>query len=136
MTLATKPIDATQLTFRFSGCAEHFTWENGKRADAQTRDPDTGFPVWKVRANVTFPEAEEHGVVTITVAAKDNPAEAATFDGEISFDGLTERTWVNSDNANSGQTWAAKSINTSASAGSGRSPSAPPAPPGDVKKAA
>ena len=78
--------------------------------------------------------AEEHGVVTVTVAAKDNPAESATFDGEISFDGLTERTWVNSDNANSGQTWAAKSINARLSAG--RSPSAPSGPPGDVKKAA
>ena len=126
MTLATKPIDATQLTFRYSGCAEHFSWENGKRAEAQTRDPDTGFPVWKVKANVTFAEAEEHGVVTVTVASKDNPAETATFDGEIAFEGITERTWVNSDNANSGQTWTARAINTRPG---GRAAAAPPAPP-------
>ncbi len=120
---------ASQLTFRFSGCVEHFTWENGKRSDAQTRDIDTGFPVWKIKTNVTFPEALEHGVVTITVATKVNPAESAQFDGEIDFEGLTERTWVNSDNANSGQTWTAKSVNTKPSVSSA-------SPPATAKKAA
>lgn len=129
MTLATKPIDARELTFKYSGCSEHFTWENGKRAEAQTRDPDTGFLMWKIKTNVVFADAEEHGVVTVTVPSRDNPAETAQFDTEIAFDGLRERTWVNSDNANSGQTWTARTVITEPKA-------APATPPATAKKAA
>ena len=50
--LSTKPIDASQLTFRYSGTAQHFEYDRDteKRAKDQTRHPETGYPLGKVMA--------------------------------------------------------------------------------------
>ena len=73
--LSTKPIDASQLTFRYSGTAQHFEYDRDteKRDKDQTRHPDTGFPMWKVRCVAVYRAAGEHGEITVTVAAKEPP---------------------------------------------------------------
>ncbi len=114
MSLRTKPIDGSRLKFRYGGCTEHHEWNNGIRAEFQTIEETTKLPVWKVTASVVFADAEQIGAVVITVPSRDNPAETAVLDEAIEFGGLTEETWVN--NGNSGQRWAASSINTKPSA--------------------
>jgi len=101
--LSTKPIDANQLTFRYSGTGEHYEYDRDteKRAKEQTRDEDTGYPLWKVRCVAVFKQAGEHGEITVTVPHPAPPA--AEFDSEISFTEMTVKDW--SMNGNQGQTW-------------------------------
>ena len=101
--LSTKPIDASQLTFRYSGAAEHYEYnrDTEKRASEQTRDEDTGQPLWKVRCVAVYKTKGEHGEITVTVPASEPPA--AEFDSEIMFSGLTVKDWAM--NGNQGQTW-------------------------------
>ena len=115
--LSTKPIDATQLTFRYSGSAEHYEYDRDteKRLKDQTRDEDTGMPVWKIRCVAVFKAAGEHGEITVTVPHPEPPA--AAFDSEISFTEMTVKDW--SINGNQGQTWHAASFH----------PAKPTAPP-------
>ncbi len=129
--LSTKPIDASQLTFRYSGTAQHFEYDRDteKRAKDQTRHPDTGFPMWKVRCVAVYRAAGEHGEITVTVAAKEPPT--ADFDAEIMFSGLVVKDWAI--NGNQGQTWQAEMFTSlaavppaSASPGAGTGPTKKP----------
>ena len=106
--LTTKPIDASQLTFRYSGAAEHFEYdrETEKRAKVQTRHEETGFPLWKVRCVAVYRKGGEHGEITVTVPNGEIPA--AEFDSEIMFSDLTVKDW--SMNGNQGQTWHAETF--------------------------
>lgn len=106
--LSTKPIDASQLTFRYSGTGEHYEYdrESGNRAKDQTRNSDTGYLLWKVRCVAVYRAAGEHGEITVTVPAKDIPT--ADFDAEIMFSGLVVKDWAI--NGNQGQTWHAESF--------------------------
>ena len=83
--LSTKPIDASQLTFRYSGTGEHYEYDRDteKRAKDQTRHKDTGYLLWKVRCVAVYRAGGEHGEITVTVPAKDIPT--ADFDAEIMF---------------------------------------------------
>ena len=71
--LSTKPIDTRNLTFRYSGTAEHYEYdrETEKRMTTQTRDQNTGYPVWKVRCVAVYRAAGEHGEITVTVPHPD-----------------------------------------------------------------
>jgi hypothetical protein len=115
--LSTKPIDANQLTFRYSGAAEHYEYDRDtqKRAAEQTRNEDTGHPLWKIRCVAVNRAAGEHGEITVTVPHPEPPA--AEFDSEISFTDMTVKDW--SINGNQGQTWHATSFH----------PAKPTAPP-------
>lgn len=115
--LSTKPIDASQLTFRYSGAAEHYEFlrDADKRATDQTRDPDTGHLLWKVRCVAVYRAGNEHGEITVTVPAPEPPT--AEFDTEIVFSGLTVKDWAM--NGNQGQTWHAATF-------AAASPTAPP----------
>lgn len=106
--LSTKPIDASQLTFRYSGANEHFNYnrETEKREEHQTRDPDTGQPMWKVRCVAVYRTGGEHGEITVTVPSLEPPT--AEFDSEVMFSGLTVKDWAM--NGNQGQTWHAASF--------------------------
>ncbi|MFV0522983.1 MAG: hypothetical protein ACK5RL_00570 [Acidimicrobiales bacterium] len=106
--LSTKPIDTNQLTFRYSGAAEHYEYDRAteRRATEQTRDEDTGYPLWKVRCVAVYRTGGEHGEITVTVPHSEPPA--AEFDSEIAFTGLTVKDW--SINGNQGQTWHAASF--------------------------
>lgn len=106
--LSTKPIDATKLTFRYSGAAEHYEYnrDTEKRASDQTRDPDTGQPLWKVRCVAVYKTGGEHGEISVTVPHSEPPA--AEFDSEIAFTDLTVKDWAM--NGNQGQTWHASSF--------------------------
>ena len=106
--LSTKPIDASQLTFRYSGATEHYEFirETEKRATEQTRDPDTGQLLWKVRCVAVYRTAGEHGEITVTVPSSMPPT--AEFDSEIIFSELTVKDWAM--NGNQGQTWNAASF--------------------------
>ncbi len=106
--LSTKPIDASQLTFRYSGTGEHYEYDRDteKRAKDQTRHKDTGYLLWKVRCVAVYRAGGEHGEITVTVPAKDIPT--ADFDAEIMFSGLVVKDW--SINGNQGQTWHAESF--------------------------
>ena len=106
--LSTKPIDASQLTFRYSGTAEHYEYDrdSGNRAKDQTRHPDTGYPLWKVRCVAVYRQAGEHGEITVTVGSKEPPV--AEFDAEIMFSGLVVKDWAI--NGNQGQTWHAETF--------------------------
>ena len=103
--LSTKPIDASQLTFRYSGTAE-YDRASGNRAKDQTRHPDTGYPLWKVRCVAVYRAAGEHGEITVTVGSKEPPV--AEFDAEIMFSGLVVKDWAI--NGNQGQTWHAETF--------------------------
>ncbi|MGB5758261.1 MAG: hypothetical protein WBM50_15200 [Acidimicrobiales bacterium] len=120
--LSTKPIDPTQLTFRYSGAAEHYEYDRDtqKRTAEQTRDDDTGYLLWKVRCVAVYREAGEHGEITVTVPHPQPPA--AEFDSEIAFTGMTVKDW--SMNGNQGQTWHAQSFQATR-------PSAPPSSAGN-----
>ncbi|MEM9656370.1 MAG: hypothetical protein AAGA65_30100 [Actinomycetota bacterium] len=115
--LSTKPIDATQLTFRYSGSSEHYEYDRDtqKRAAEQTRNEDTGYLLWKVRCVAVNRAAGEHGEITVTVAHPEPPA--AEFDSEISFSEMTVKDWAI--NGNQGQTWHAASFRAA-------KPTAPP----------
>jgi hypothetical protein len=106
--LSTKPIDASELTFRYSGTAEHFEYDRDteKRAKEQTRDEDTGYPLWKIRCVAVYKQVGEHGEITVTVPHPEPPA--AEFDSEIDFTSMTVKDW--SMNGNQGQTWHASSF--------------------------
>lgn len=106
--LTTKPIDDSKLTFRYSGASEHYEYDRAteKRASEQTRDPDTGMPVWKVRCVAVHQKASEHGEITVTVPNSIPPA--AEFDSPISFTNLMVKDWAI--NGNQGQTWQADSF--------------------------
>ena len=54
--LSTKPIDASQLTFRYSGTGEHYEYDRDteKLAKDQTRHKDTGYLLWKVRCVAVY----------------------------------------------------------------------------------
>lgn len=106
--LSTKPIDASQLTFRYSGTAQHFAYDRDteKRAKDQSRHPDTGMPMWKVRCVAVYRLAGEHGEITVTVPSKEPPT--TDFDAEIMFSGLVVKDWTM--NGNQGQTWQAESF--------------------------
>jgi hypothetical protein len=120
--LSTKPIDASQLTFRYSGAAAHYEFnrETEKRETDQTVDVDengqgTGLPLWKVRCVAVYRAGGEHGEITVTVPNAEPPA--AEFDSEIVFSGLTVKDWAM--NGNQGQTWHAATFTAAA-------PTAPP----------
>lgn len=115
--LSTKPIDASQLTFRYSGAAEHYEYDRDteQRLKEQTRHPETGYPLWKVRCVAVYRRGGEHGEITVTVPSKEPPV--AEFDSEIMFSDLTVKDW--SMNGNQGQTWHAETFAALA-------PSAPP----------
>ncbi len=115
--LSTKPIDGSQLTFRYSGTAQHFAYDRDaeKRAKDQSRNPDTGLPLWKVRCVAVYRLAGEHGEITVTVPSKEPPT--AEFDAEIMFAGLVVKDWTM--NGNQGQTWQAESFTS-------LNPTAPP----------
>ena len=106
--LSTKPIDTTNLTFRYSGTSEHYEYDRDteKRAKDQTRDPNTGFPLWKVRCVAVYRAAGEHGEITVTVPHPAPPT--AEFDSEISFTAITVKDWAI--NGNQGQTWHAETF--------------------------
>ena len=106
--LTTKPIDASQLTFRYSGAAEHYEYdrETEKRSKVQTRHDLTGYPLWKVRCVAVYRKGGEHGEITVTVPNVEVPA--AEFDTEIMFSDLTVKDW--SMNGNQGQTWHAETF--------------------------
>ncbi|MGF1600315.1 MAG: hypothetical protein ACFCVK_26020 [Acidimicrobiales bacterium] len=106
--LSTKPIDASQLTFRYSGTAEHYEYdrETEKRAKDQTRHLDTGYPLWKVRCVAVYRAGGEHGEITVTVPSKEAPV--ADFDAEIMFSSLVVKDLAI--NGNQGQTWQAQSF--------------------------
>jgi len=106
--LSTKPIDTTQLTFRYSGAAKHYEYDRDteKRATDQTIDVDengvgTGLPLWKVRCVAVYKAGGEHGEITVTLPHPESPA--AEFDSEITFTAMTVKDW--SMNGNQGQTW-------------------------------
>lgn len=101
--LSTKPIDSAELTFRYSGAAEHYGYnrETEKREEHQTRDPETGLPMWKVRCVAVYKSQGEHGEISVTVPSIEPPT--AEFDSEIMFSGLTVKDWAM--NGNQGQTW-------------------------------
>lgn len=122
--LSTKPIDTTQLTFRYSGTAEHYEYDRAteRRASDQTRHEDTGYPLWKVRCVAVYRNAGEHGEITVTVPNAEPPV--AEFDTEIRFTGLTVKDWAI--NGNQGQSWTAESFQAK--------PTVPPAPPAAAKK--
>lgn len=115
--LTTKPIDASQLSFRYSGAGEHYEYdrETEKRSKEQTRHPATGFPLWKVRCVAVYRKGGEHGEITVTVPCAEIPA--AEFDSEIMFSELTVKDW--SMNGTQGQTWHAETFTSIA-------PTAPP----------
>jgi hypothetical protein len=115
--LSTKPIDASKLTFRYSGAAEHYEYnrDTEKRASEQTRDEDTGQPLWKVRCVAVYKTQGEHGEITVTVPHPEPPA--AEFEPEIVFTDMTVKDWAM--NGNQGQTWHAGTLGSVA-------PTAPP----------
>ncbi len=115
--LSTKPIDASQLTFRYSGTAEHYEYDRDtqKRNSEQTRHPDTGLPLWKVRCVAVYRKGGEHGEITVTVPSVEAPT--AEFDSEIMYSELTVKDWAI--NGNQGQTWHAETFTA-------LSPTAPP----------
>jgi hypothetical protein len=106
--LSTKPIDAGQLAFRYSGTGEHYEYDRDteKRAKDQTRHTDTGYLLWKVRCVAVYRAGGEHGEITVTVPSKEVPT--ADFDAEIMFSGLVVKDW--SINGTQGQTWHAESF--------------------------
>ncbi|MEM9655579.1 MAG: hypothetical protein AAGA65_26065 [Actinomycetota bacterium] len=106
--LSTKPVDTRNLTFRYSGTAEHYEYdrETEKRATTQTRDKNTGYPVWKIRCVAVYRAAGEHGEISVTVPHPEPPT--AEFDTEISFTDMTVKDWVM--NNQSGQTWHAETF--------------------------
>jgi hypothetical protein len=106
MALQTLPIDATNLTFRYSGAAEHFTWDDGERAKEQSRDEDTGLPLFKVRCVVSYRAKEEAGEISVVVPCSEPPA--AEFESHVMFTDLHVKPW--SMNGSSGQSWAAASF--------------------------
>ncbi len=117
-----KPIDANQLTFRYSGTGEHYEYDRDteKRADTQTIDVDengvgSGMPLWKVRCVAVYKAGGEHGEITVTVPHPTPPA--AEFDSEITFTDVTVKDW--SMNGKDGQTWRAATFNAA-------QPTAPP----------
>jgi hypothetical protein len=128
--LSTKPIDASKLTFRYSGTAKHYTYDRDseKRATDQTIDVDengegTGMPLWKVRCVAVYRKGGEHGEITVTVPADQAPT--AEFDSEIVFSELTVKDWTM--NGTQGQTWHADSFTAT-------SPSLPPSATRATKK--
>lgn len=106
--LNTKPIDTRQLRFMYSGSTEHYEYnrDTGKRSEEQTRDDDTGYPIWKIRCVVAYRAAMEHGEITVVVPHPDPPA--AEFESEVQFTEMTVKDW--SMDGRQGQTWHAESF--------------------------
>ena len=92
MTINQLSINQNQLRFRFISATEHYEYQNGVRSEVQTRDPDTGYLLWKVRATIVDPTAGAATAATVTLAATEMPE--AEIDSEVVFDGLTVRFWV------------------------------------------
>jgi len=120
--LSTKPIDTSQLTFRYSGAAQHYEYDRNtqERLEDQTIDVDehgqgTGMPLWKVRCVAVYKAGGEHGEITVTVPHPTPPA--AEFDSEITFTTVTVKDW--SMNGKDGQTWRAATFQAA-------QPTAPP----------
>ncbi len=110
--LSSKPIDASKLKFRYSGATEHYEYDRAteKRAEHQTRDENTGMPVWKVRCVAIYQNAGEHGEITVSVPHPVPPT--AEFDSFITFTNPTVKDW--SMNGNQGQTWHAEAFEAEA----------------------
>jgi len=106
MALQTMPIDATNLTFRYSGAAEHFTWDDGERAKEQSRDENTGQLLYKGRCVVSYRAREEAGEVSFIVPCSEPPA--AEFESHVMFTELHVKPWAM--NGSSGQSWTASSF--------------------------
>ncbi len=100
------PIDATNLTFRYSGAAEHFTWDDGERAKEQSRDENTGQLLYKVRCVVSYRQREEAGEVSVIVPCSEPPT--AEFESHVMFTELHVKPWAM--NGSSGQSWTASSF--------------------------
>ncbi len=110
--LNTKPIDTRHLKFRYSGTAEHYTYDRdtNTRIPGQTRDEATGCPLWKVRCVVSYKAAMEHGEITVVVPHPEPPT--AEFESEVNFTDVTVKDWAI--NGNQGQTWHAETFTTDA----------------------
>ncbi len=106
MALQTMPIDATNLTFRYSGAAEHYAWDDGERAKDQSRDEDTGLPLYKVRCVVSYRLKEEAGEISVVVPCAEPPA--AEFESHVMFTEMHVKSW--NMNGSSGQSWTAASF--------------------------
>lgn len=115
MALQTMPIDPSNLTFRYSGAAEHFTWDDGERAKEQSRDENTGQLLYKVRCVVSYRAKEEAGEVAVIVPCTEPPT--AEFESHVMFTELHVKPWAM--NGSSGQSWTAASF-------SALSPTLPP----------
>lgn len=120
MTINQLSINQDRLKFRYVSAVEHYEYDNGVRSETQTRDPDTGHPLWKVRATIVDPTAGAATAATITIPATQPPE--AEIDSEITFDGLTVRFWVM--NGNLGQSFTATAMK----------PAAPSTPPSAAKR--
>lgn len=108
MTINNIAIDTTGMKFRFVSSTSHHEYRNEARVEDQTRDPDTGFPLWKVRVSIVDPKAETATTGTVTVPSAEQPV--AEFDSEIDFENLTVRFWVM--NQNLGQSFTASKVIT------------------------
>ena len=106
MALQNMPIDTTNLTFRYSGAAEHFAWDDGVRAKEQSRDEDTGLPLFKVRCVVSYRAKEEAGEISVMVPCTEPPT--AEFESHVMFTDMHVKPWTM--NGSSGQSWTASSF--------------------------
>ena len=106
MALQNMPIDTTNLTFRYSGATEHFQWDDGERAKEQSRDENTGLPLYKVRCVVSYRAKEEAGEISVLVPCSEPPA--AEFESHVMFTDMHVKPW--SMNGSNGQSWAAASF--------------------------
>ena len=100
------PIDTTNLTFRYSGASEHYAWDDGERAKDQSRDEDTGLPLYKVRCVVSYRLKEEAGEISVVVPCAEPPA--AEFESHVMFTEMHVKSW--NMNGSSGQSWTAASF--------------------------
>ena len=129
MTLPTKPIDTTQLEFRYQGASEYraYNSDTDRRDEHQARDENTGYPIFTIRCQVLFRAQRESGLITVRVPLPAPPAEDLEFEQPIRFESATSKSW--NMEGRDGQTWTAKTMTIVGG------PSASPAPNGNGRKA-
>ena len=126
MTINQLSINQDQLRFRFISAVEHYEYQNGARSEMQTRDPDTGHLLWKVRATIVDPTAGAATAATVTIPAIEMPE--AEIDSEVIFDGLTVRFWVM--NGTLGQSFTATGMKPANPTGNRKAPTTAAGKPG------